>query len=109
MLTSHHVRLCLIQHNEKVWISQPVAGLDERQCFLQICFNPEGKQPSLGIVFHGAGKRISEDECSSWHKDVHVFFQENAQVDTKVSVDWLMKTLKPATEHLKGLFYLQTI
>ena len=36
------------QHNEKVWISQPGAGLDKRQCSLQICFSPEGKQPPLG-------------------------------------------------------------
>ena len=89
------------QYSEKVWISQPGARLDKRQCSLQICFSPEVKQPQLGIVFCGAGKRISEDERSSWHKDFHVFFQENAWVDTKVAVDWVKKTLKPATEHLK--------
>ena len=52
-------------------------------------------------MFHGTGKRISEDERSSWHKVVHMFFQENVWVDTKVAVDWVKKTLKPATEHLK--------
>ena len=52
-------------------------------------------------MFHGAGKRISEDERSSWHKVVHMFFQENAWVDTKVAVDWVKKTSKLATEHLK--------
>ena len=88
------------QHNEKVWISQPGAGLDKRQCSLQICFSPEGKQPPLVIVFRGAGKRISRDERSSWHKDIHVFFQENARVDTQVAVDWVKKTLKAHTEHL---------
>ena len=62
------------QVNEKVWILKPGAGLDKRQCSLQICFSSEGKQPPLGIVFRGAGKRISEDERSYWHKDVHVFF-----------------------------------
>ena len=51
--------------------------------------------------FCGAGKCISEDERSSWHKDVHMFFQENAWVDTKVAVDWVKKTLKPAKEHFK--------
>ena len=30
-----------------------------------------------------------------------MFFQENAWVDTKVAVDWVKKTLKPAIEHLK--------
>ena len=89
------------QHNEKVWISQPGAGLDKWQCFLQICFSPESKQPPLGIVFRGAGKHISEDEHSSWHKDVHVLFQKNACVDTKVAVGWVKKTVKLVTEHLK--------
>ena len=90
------------QHNEKVHVSQPGVGFDKRQCSLQICFSPEGKQPPLGIVFRGAGKRISEDERSSWHKDVHVFFvEENAWVDTQVAVDWVKKTLKPHREHLK--------
>ena len=93
--TYHHITED--QHNEKVWISQPGAGLDKRQCSLQICFSTEGKQPPLGIVLRGAGKRISEDDHSSWHKDVHVFFQENAWV----AVDWVKKTLKPHTEHLK--------
>ena len=88
------------QHNEKVWISQPGAGLDKRQCSLQICFSPEGKQSPLGIVFRGAGKRRSENERSSWHKDGHTFFEDNAWVDTKVTVDWVNKSLKPATEHL---------
>ena len=52
-------------------------------------------------MFRGAGKRISEDESSSWHRDVHVFLQENAWVDTNVALDWIKKTLKPATEHLE--------
>ena len=30
------------------------------------------------------------------------FFQENARVYTKVAVDWVKKTLKSATEHLKS-------
>ena len=107
MLTSHHVLFCLIQIaciislQKKVLISQPGEGLDKRQCLLQIRFSPEGKQPQLGIVFCGAGKCISEDERSSWHKDVHMCFQENAWIDTKVAVDWVKKSLKPAKEHLK--------
>ena len=73
------------QHNEKVWISQPGAGLDKRQCSLKLCFSLEDKQRPLGIVFRGAGKRISEDRRSSWLKDVHLLFQENAWVDTSRS------------------------
>ena len=53
--------------------------------------------PRLGIVFRGTGKRISKDERSSWHESVDVFFQENAWVDTRVVVEWVTKTLKPAT------------
>ena len=41
------------QHNEKVWISQTGAGLDKRQCSLQNCFSPEGKQPPTW-------------DCASW-------------------------------------------
>ena len=59
----------------KVWISQPGSGLEKRQCTLKICFSPTGKQPKLAIVFRGTGKRISEDEKQSWHKDVDVYFQ----------------------------------
>lgn len=36
------------QYKTKVWISQPGSGLDKRQCTLQICFRPDGKQPRLG-------------------------------------------------------------
>ena len=89
------------QFTEESLISAPGEGLDKRQCSLQIRFSPEGKQPQLGIVFCGAGKCISEDERSSWHKDVHMCFQENAWIDTKVAVDWVKKSLKPAKEHLK--------
>ena len=64
------------QHNEKVCISQTGTGLDKRQCSLQICFS-QGKQPSLGIAFRGAGKWVSDDKRSAYHKDVPVFFREN--------------------------------
>ena len=86
--------------SSKVWISQPGSGLDKRQCTLQVCFSPEGKQPKLAIIFRGKGKNISEDEKSSWHPDVDIYFQENAWADTKFSVSWAEKTLR---DHIEGL------
>ena len=69
-------------HEHNTWISQPGSGLDKRQCSLQVCIRAEGKQPPVGIVFRGKGKRIRPDEMKAWHPDVHVFFQQNAWVDT---------------------------
>ena len=42
----------------KVWISQPGSGLEKRQCTLQVCFHPTGKQPKLAIIFRGKRKTI---------------------------------------------------
>ena len=89
------------KHKEKVWISQPGSGLDKRQCTLQICFSPVGPQPKLGIIFRGKGRKISEEEKASWHPDVDIYFQENAWADTKFSVEWAERTLKPCVENLK--------
>ena len=79
----------------KVWISQPGSDLDKRQCTLQICFRPTGKQPRVAIIFNGKGKRISEDEKNAWHPDVDVYFQENAWADTAFSVEWVKRTSPP--------------
>ena len=54
-----------------MWISQPGAGLEKRQCSLQVCFRPVGEQPRLGIVFRGKG-HVSVDEKESWHPSVDV-------------------------------------
>ena len=75
----------------KVWISQPGSGLGKRQCTLQVCFRPVGKQPKLAIIFRGKGKRISTQEKETWHKGVDVYFQENAWADTDFSVAWAKK------------------
>ena len=85
-------------HDHNTWISQPGSGLDKRQCSLQICIRAEGKQPPIGIVFRGKGKRIRPDEKEAWHPDVHVFFQENAWVNTIVATDWVKTTLKSFVE-----------
>ena len=41
-------------HNK--WISQPGAGLEKRQCSLQVMFRPEENQSRLAIIFRGQGK-----------------------------------------------------
>ena len=86
------------QHNEKVWISQSGAGLDKRQCSLQICFSPEGKQPPIGTrnCFVSWKTNIRRWTFFLAQRCSYVFFQENAWVDTKVAIDWVKKTLKPA-------------
>lgn len=86
----------LVEENgryHKVWIAQPGNGLEKRQCTLQVCFNPAGDQPRLAIIFRGKGKRISDEEKLAWHKDIDVYFQENAWADTEFSVKWAEKTL----------------
>ena len=96
--TYDHVDKDVNQHDHKVWISQPGSGLDKRQCTLQVCFRPSGEQPRLGVIFRGTGKRISQDEKEAYHPDVDVYYQENAWADTKVSVEWVQKTLSPSVK-----------
>ncbi|XP_065658758.1 jerky protein homolog-like [Hydra vulgaris] len=83
------------------WISQPGSGLEKRQCSLQIMFRPEGEQPKLAIIFRGQGKRISKDEKLAWHKDIHVYFQQNAWLDQNVCKHWCDKTLLPFVKEQK--------
>ena len=42
--------------------------------------------------------QITNDEREAWHKDVDVYFQENAWADTEFSVSWVNKTLKAANK-----------
>ena len=58
--------------NKTVWISQPAPVLEKRQCTLQICFRPEGKQPRISVIFRGLDKWISAVEKASWPPDVDV-------------------------------------
>ena len=82
-------------HDHNTWISQPGSGLDKQQC--------RGKTTSNRNRISGEGKgregkRIRPDEKEAWHPDVHVFFQENAWVNTIVATDWVKTTLKPFVE-----------
>ena len=80
-------------HN--TWIAQPGAGLEKRQCTLQVCFRSEGKQPKLSIIFRGKGKRISADEKLAWHPDIDVLWQDNAWLDQYICLKWFEETFEP--------------
>ena len=56
-------------------------------------FRPTGEQPWLGVIFCGTGKQKSQDEKEAYHPDIDVYYQENAWAVTKVSVEWVQKTL----------------
>ena len=45
------------------------------------------------------------DEKEAWHKDLDVFYQDNAWADTEFWVNWINKALKSATER-NGQFVL---
>ena len=80
---------------------QPESGLKKRQCTLQVCTRADGNQRRIAAIFRGKGKRAHPDEKAAWHPDVHVLWQENAWVDTTVSVNWVNTTLKPVVESLE--------
>ena len=73
--------------NHKVCISQPERRLEKLQCTLQVYVCPTGPQLKLAIIFRGKGKGVTQDEREARHKDVDVFFQENAGADTNGTSD----------------------
>ena len=86
------------QHDHEVWISQPGSGLAKRQCTIQICLGPTGEQPRLGVIFRGTGKGVNNDKKAVHHPDIYVYYQENAWADTKMSVEWVQKTLSSSVK-----------
>ena len=65
--TYEHIDKDINQHDHEVWISQPISG--------------------------GTGKRVTKDKKAVYHPDIDVYYQENAWGDTKMSVEWVQKTL----------------
>ena len=49
------------------------------------------------IIFRGTGLRIKESEKLQYHKDVDVYWQKKAWVDTPVAVEWVKKTFSKVT------------
>ena len=54
--------------------SQPQAGLEKRQCTVNICIGPGDKLIRSAIIVHGKG-RISVAEREAYDPRVDVFFQ----------------------------------
>ena len=51
-----------MRKDHKVWVANPGAGLEKRQCSVQLAFSPEDDNLRVSIIFRGTGKRISEDD-----------------------------------------------
>lgn len=95
------------QHGHKVWISQPGSGLDKRQCTLQICFRPTGEQQAW--CYLPWNWKTHKPRWKGSLPDVDVYYQESAWVDTKVSVEWVQKTLSPSVKDNARLSFSVTI
>ena len=97
-----------VGRHDKVWVCHPGAGLDKRQCTLQVAFSAEDNQIKIEIIFRGkkGGKYINPVEKESYHPAVDVFFQDNAWADLNVSLEWIQRTLKSATETSNDEFLL---
>lgn len=97
---------------QRVWLAGTKADDGKRFCTLQIiarCANgpedvPRRGQPKIGIIFRGQGCRISNEEKSGWHPDVHVRFQPKAWADEAYCVSHAAKEMVEATAaaRLKG-------
>ena len=76
----------------RTWVASPGAGLEKRQCTLQICISPDAAtKVKFAVIFRGTGKRISSEEKAQYHKDVDVYWQQNAWVDLQFSIQWAKK------------------
>ena len=91
----------------RTWVASPGAGLEKRQCTLQICILPDAAtKVKFAVIFRGTGKRISNEEKAQYHKDVDVYWQQNAWADLQFSIQWAKKTLKEAVYKKKEEFLL---
>ena len=62
----------------------------------------EGKpcrgQPKLSITFRGQGKKISAEERTGWHPDVHVRFQKKVWADDALCEEVADRALRIACD-----------
>lgn len=86
----------------RVAISQPFAGLEKRQCTMQVIFGPGEKTMRISVIFRGTGKRISPVEKAAYHEDVDVFFQENAWADQKFCMEWAKRSYREGLMRGRG-------
>ena len=59
---------------KRVQISQPVAGLEKRQCTVNACFGPGAKLIRPAVIFRGKG-RVPRVERAAYDPRVDVFFK----------------------------------
>ena len=79
---------------KRVAIAQPFAALEKRQCTMQVTFGPGSRLMRISVLFRGTGKRISPVEKDAYHKNVDVFFQENAWADQKFCMEWAQRSYR---------------
>lgn len=101
---------------KNVWLRQIGSGLDKRQCTLQLCIRPLGRQPVPTLVFRGMTThtrtsdihaRREEEERFRKHAErgrwtlVNVLWQQKAWVDQVVNNQWAANIFGPhlAAEH----------
>lgn len=80
-----------IKGSDRIWLAGTKADDGKRFCTLQIIARawngpadvPRRGQPKIGLIFRGSGQRVSSEEQSSWHPDVHVRFQPKAWADAE--------------------------
>ena len=86
---------------KRVWIKQPGAGLDKRQCTLQLCIRALGEQPKPVLIFRGMArhkrqcdrdKRAAEE--AQYDTDCYVLWQKKAWADTDTCIAWAATMLK---------------
>ena len=68
---------------------QPGSSIDKRIASIRIIELVEGYQSkNICIIFHGAGKLISEKEKLAYHPTVKVYWQKKACNNMKFNVYW---------------------
>ena len=61
---------------------------------MQVIFGPAQKLMRVSVIFRGTGKRISPLEKAAYHKNVDVFYQENAWADQKFCMEWAARSYR---------------
>ena len=80
--------------SKQIWVSQPGSGLDKREAVLQHCIRAEGRQ-TVKPEFRGKGN-ASTQEREKYVKDIDVYFQPCAWMDSETNMKWTENTLKMA-------------
>ena len=82
------------KESKRVRISQPSAGLEKRQCTLQLTFGPGQRVYRPAVIFRGSGKRVSAVERAAWHPGVDIYWQGCAWADSAFCNSWAGNTFR---------------